>query len=50
VTDSNGAPRRLALDMRAIALLLLLCTIWGVQQVVMTPRFDGEASDLAYTI
>jgi len=58
VTASNGAPGapvpastapdqllpiRRPLDMRAIALVLLLCTIWGVQQVVM----KGVAADVA---
>jgi drug/metabolite transporter (DMT)-like permease len=32
--------------MRAIALVLLLCTIWGVQQVVM----KGVAADVAPTM
>jgi drug/metabolite transporter (DMT)-like permease len=58
VTALNGAPRaevaagtapdrlppvRRPLDLRAIALVLLLCGIWGVQQVVM----KGVASDAA---
>jgi len=36
-------PMRRPLDLRAIALVLLLCLIWGVQQVVM----KGVAADVA---
>ena len=39
-------PVRRPLDLRAIALVLLLCGIWGVQQVVM----KGVAGDVAPTM
>jgi drug/metabolite transporter (DMT)-like permease len=43
VQPLRRAPLRQPLDLRAIALMLLLCVIWGVQQVVM----KGVAADVA---
>ena len=38
----NSVPVRRSLDLRAVALMVLLCVIWGVQQVVM----KGVAGDV----
>jgi drug/metabolite transporter (DMT)-like permease len=44
VTESDGAaPVRRALDLRAVSLVLMLCLIWGFQQVAM----KGVAADMA---
>jgi drug/metabolite transporter (DMT)-like permease len=44
VTESDGAaPVRRPLDLRAVSLVLMLCLIWGVQQVAM----KGIAADMA---
>ena len=44
MTESDGAaPVRRALDLRAVSLVLMLCLIWGFQQVAM----KGVAADMA---
>jgi drug/metabolite transporter (DMT)-like permease len=42
VTESDSAPVRRPLDLRAVTLVLVLCLVWGFQQVAM----KGVAADM----